>query len=83
MLNPKSQKDQSALRKASMLMTIPTLLIASPLVGFFLGSVVDRKFGTDPWVSFAGVILGFVAAGRQITIIVRRVQAEGEDAKRR
>lgn len=78
----KPLKDPSALRRASMLMTIPTLLVASPLVGFFLGKFADERFGTDPWLQLAGVVLGFVAAGQQITAIIRRVRAEGEDAKR-
>lgn len=65
-----------------MLMVIPTLLLAGPLVGFFLGRFADTKFGTDPWLSFAGLVLGFVAAGREIVSIVRRVRSEGEDGRR-
>jgi len=80
---PQTPKDPESLRKASMLLTIPTMLVAAPLVGYFLGSVVDARFRTAPWGVAAGVVLGFVAAGRQITIIIRRVQAEGEDGKRR
>ena len=78
-----SPKDQSALRRASMLLAIPTLLIAAPLVGFFLGRFADQRFGTDPWLMTAGVVLGFVAAGREVTLIIRRVQAEVEDEKRK
>ena len=79
----KPPKDESGLRRASMLMTIPTLLLAGPLVGFFLGRLLDGRFKTDPWFQFGGVVLGFVAAVQQIIAIIRRVQAEGEDAKRR
>lgn len=65
-----------------MLLTIPTLLIAAPLVGFFLGRFADGRFGTQPWLMTAGVVLGFVAAGREVTMIIRRVQAEVEEEKR-
>lgn len=78
-----SSKNQAALRRASMLLTIPTLLIASPLVGFFLGRFADQRLGTNPWLMFAGVVLGFVAAGREVTLIIRKVNAELEDEKRK
>jgi len=66
-----------------MLLSIPTLLIASPLVGLFLGRFADQRFGTDPWLMTAGVVLGFIAGGREVTLIIRRVQAEVEDKKRK
>ncbi len=64
--------DQAAMRSAAMLLAIPTLLIISPLVGFFLGDLGDRRFHTSPWLSIAGLILGFVAAGREVWLIYRR-----------
>lgn len=74
--------DDSGLRSASMLLVIPTLLLVAPLVGFFLGRFADGKFGTTPWLSFIGLVLGFVSAGREIYFIIRRVQAEEEGDKR-
>ena len=68
----------SGLRTAGLLLTIPSLLVVAPLIGFFLGRVVDRKFHSDPWGVIVGLILGFVAAGREILAIVRRVQSEEE-----
>jgi len=65
------------------LLAIPTLLIVSPLVGFFLGSWVDRRLKTSPWLTITGLILGFVAAGRETYLIYRRCQAEEEQQRRR
>jgi F0F1-type ATP synthase assembly protein I len=65
-----------------MLLAIPSLLIVAPLMGFFLGRWLDRRFTTDPWFTIAGVILGFVAAGRETFLIIRRVEAEEERDKR-
>ena len=70
------------LRTAGMLLAIPGLLIVSPLVGFFLGSRVDRWLRTSPWFTIAGLILGFVAGGRE-TFLYRRAQAEEEQNRRR
>jgi F0F1-type ATP synthase assembly protein I len=67
------------MRSAGMLLAIPTLLIAAPLVGFFLGRFADVKFHTAPWLTLVGVGAGFAAAGREIAIIVRRVQEDEEE----
>lgn len=66
------------LRSAGLLLSIPMLLIVSPLVGFFLGSWLDRRFGTSPWLVIVGLVLGFVAAGRETRNIYRRYLAEEE-----
>lgn len=61
-----------------MLLAIPSLLIVSPLVGFFLGRFGDQRFHTEPWLSLAGLVLGFVAAGREVWLIYRRYQSQEE-----
>jgi len=71
----------SGLRSAGMLLAIPTLLIVSPLLGGWIGSLLDRRFKSSPWLLILGLILGFVAAGRETYQIYRRYLAseEGED----
>ena len=64
--------DDSAQRGAAMLVAIPSLLIISPLVGFFLGDLGDKRFHTSPWLAIAGLILGFVAGAREVWSIYRR-----------
>jgi ATP synthase protein I len=71
------------LRNAGLLLAIPTLLIVSPLVGFFIGGWLDRRLRTSPWLSILGLILGFAAAGRETYMIYRRYLAEEEQDKRR
>jgi F0F1-type ATP synthase assembly protein I len=71
-----------SLRSAGMLLAIPTLLIVAPLVGFFLGGALDRRFKTSPWLGIVGLVLGFAAAARETSQIYRRYQDEEERAKR-
>lgn len=71
------------LRTAGLLLAIPMLLIVSPLVGFFLGSFVDRWIKTSPWFTILGLILGFVAGGRETYLIYRRYQSEEEEQNKR
>jgi len=73
----------SGLRTAGYLLAIPGLLIVAPLVGFFAGRWLDGKFRTLPWLSLIGVVLGFIAAGRETYQIYRRYLAEEEEHKRR
>lgn len=83
---PDSRKDDRSyrtLRSAGLLLAIPTLLIVSPLVGFFLGSALDRWLKTTPWIGLVGLILGFAAAGRETYLIYRRYTAEEERQRRR
>ncbi len=83
MATPPEKDPYSALRSAGLLLAIPTLLIVSPLVGFFVGTWVDRWLGSKPWFTIIGLILGFVAAGRETWLIYRRSLKEEENARRR
>jgi F0F1-type ATP synthase assembly protein I len=64
-----------------MLLAIPTLLIVAPLVGGFVGSWLDRRFKSSPWLLILGLILGFVAAGRETFQIYRRYQSNEEERR--
>ena len=82
MPDPQDSKDPySALRKGGMLLAIPTLLIVSPLVGFFVGRLLDRWLKTS-WLSILGLILGFGAAGRETYLIYRRYQDESKEEQK-
>ena len=80
---PGKKTPYEGLRSAGLLLTIPTLLIVAPLVGFFLGSWLDGRFGTGPWLGIAGLVVGFAAAGRETYRIYRRYAAEEEEQNRR
>ena len=80
---PGKDPKYKGLRSAGLLLAIPTLLIVSPLVGFFLGNWLDRWIKTAPIFSILGLILGFAAAGRETYLIYRRAVAEEENNERR
>jgi F0F1-type ATP synthase assembly protein I len=43
------------------LMTVGTGLVACIVTGYLLGSYLDRKMGTSPWLVVVGVLLGTAA----------------------
>jgi ATP synthase protein I len=79
----RGDKPLEGMRTAGYLLAIPTLLIVSPLAGFFMGGQLDRWFGTAPWLTMIFLVLGFVAGGRQVHLIYLRYLADEERRKRR
>ncbi len=73
---PEKDPKYSALRSAGLLLAIPTILIVSPLAGFFVGILVDRWAKTRPWFSIVGLMLGFAAGGRETYRLWKRAQEE-------
>ena len=81
-LQQKKKEDRyAALRQTGLLATIPALLVAAPLIGFFIGRFLDRRFGTDTVLSIVFLIFGFVAAGVQIAKIVKIANRENKREK--
>ena len=59
-----------------LLATIPIIMVVAPLVGYLVGSLLDNWLGTDPWMVVIFIILGFVASGKEIYNILRRVNKD-------
>ena len=62
----------SSLRQLGLLLAIPAMMVIAPLIGLFAGQWVDRRFHCSPWGSLVGLILGFVAAVREILLMIRK-----------
>lgn len=59
-----------------MLAAIPALLAIGPVLGWFLGDFLDKKIGTGPWLSYFGILVGFVAAGREVYKLAKKAGEE-------
>ena len=66
------------LRQVGMVTTIPMILAAGPLVGYWIGRWGDLHFGTDPWGKVVMALLGFVASLKQVVGVIRRWIQETE-----
>ena len=69
------------LRQLALLSVIPALMIVAPLVGFFIGNWADGKFGTEPFLTILGLILGFASAGKEIYKLIKRVSQSKDEHK--
>lgn len=63
-------------------MRIAAELVAGVAVGGFIGWVLDRQFGTTPWLLIVFVIFGFVAGLMNVIRTAKRLQAEAEPLQR-
>jgi F0F1-type ATP synthase assembly protein I len=56
--------------------TIPLMLGVGPLLGYFAGRWLDRKFGIAPWLEIVLLGLGFAAVVRYIVRLLKQVQKD-------
>lgn len=66
----------SQVKQIGALTAVPIILVLGPLVGYFFGDWVDRRFQWYPWATISFLILGFVAAGREIFRLLKQVLKE-------
>jgi ATP synthase protein I len=62
------------LRQLGLLTTIPMILAAAPLVGYYLGRWLDRRFRTDPVLSLIMLGVGLAAGVRETILILKKAQ---------
>lgn len=79
---PRSRQDKDY-RQISLLAAVPALLLAAPLIGWFIGQWLDARFGTDPYLMTVGVFFGLGSAGIEIFRLVKKSsKLEEEDDER-
>ena len=59
-------------RKIGLLTGVPAIMLAATLVGLFVGQWADRKFGTEPYLTVVGVLLGLISAGIEIVNLLKK-----------
>ena len=61
------------IRVYGLLSSIPGFLVVPPVVGALVGTWLDKRFHTEPWLVLVFLFLGFGAAVRLIVRTLRRV----------
>ena len=66
----------SQVKQIGALTAIPVILVVGPLLGYFAGNWIDRKFQLFPWFTIIGLFVGFIASGREIFRLLREFLEE-------
>lgn len=77
MENDKKLKENSDVTKKWQLVSIASelgFIIALPLVALgFAGKWLDNKFGTEPWITLAGILLAIVLTTTWLTKRIKSI----------
>ena len=65
-----------AARSIGVYTTIPSLLVAGPLVGYYLGHLAGKHWGHATVWEVAGGVLGTAAAIRQVWLLIRQTGSD-------
>jgi ATP synthase protein I len=58
-------------------------LVVGVVLGAFIGGVLDRQFGTGPWLLIVFLIFGFCGGMLNVIRTARQMQADAEPLQRR
>jgi len=72
----KKESKYSVYKQLGILTTIPAILAVGPILGYFMGSYLDKKLNSSPYLMILFIIFGFVASGRQVYSLVTRSSKE-------
>lgn len=76
---PKSSDDRvKGYRQVALATTIPLIMLVAPAVGYFLGTYLDKLFGTSNILMTIFLLLGVVAGGVEAYKIIKKVIKEGD-----
>ncbi|MEW5701444.1 MAG: AtpZ/AtpI family protein [Candidatus Zixiibacteriota bacterium] len=79
MKKPAAERAGRSMRPVGLLTAIPFVLLVGPLIGYFVGDWLDRKWGTSPYLMVLLIVLGFVAAGREVWGLIKRAARDQEN----
>ncbi len=71
------EEDRKRIRLLATFMTIPFILAVPPIIGWFIGSWLDKQWGTAPLLMYILIVLGIVAGVREFYRIIRKYGDNG------
>lgn len=57
-------------------LSIPFVMCIPPLVGWWIGSHIDVRFETEPYLTYTGLLMGVIAGAREAYRIIKRIKTE-------
>lgn len=69
----------SDLKQAGLLTAIPFVLLVGPVLGYYLGTALDRRWSFAPWGMGVGILLGLLASGRVTIQLIQQAKDLQQD----
>lgn len=70
------EEEPNKLRLIGLCVTIPFVLSVPPVIGWALGSWLDKVFATEPYFMYGLIILGFASGIREFIRLIKEVNKE-------
>ena len=65
------EKNPKKIQQMGRLMTLPFVLAVPPIVGWFIGSAIDKAIGTKPYLSYLFIFFGLASGVIEFFRIVK------------
>lgn len=59
-------------KKYAIFAVVPFILAVPPMIGWLIGSWLDRLFNTDPYLMFLFIVFGFISAFREFYRLIKK-----------
>ena len=63
------------LQQAGLLTAIPFALLVGPVLGYYLGDALDRRWFHAPWGLAIGLLFGLAASGKATADMIKRARS--------
>jgi ATP synthase protein I len=81
------EKDRRFIRMAAVLSTVGITMVVATVIGYYLGVLLDRIFGTAPWLMIVCLLFGIAAGFKnlydQAKKIIKIDEESGKDNNKR
>ncbi|MDP3723828.1 MAG: AtpZ/AtpI family protein [Candidatus Omnitrophota bacterium] len=71
-----TKRPQSSSRfvQVGILTAIPFVLLVGPVIGYYLGTLLDGRWRYAPWGTALGIVVGLLASARVTSQFIRQAQ---------
>jgi F0F1-type ATP synthase assembly protein I len=71
-VNKKRDDKYSTYRQIGILTTIPMLMAVGPILGYYIGSFLDKTLDTAPYLMVVFIFFGFGASGKGVYDLIKK-----------
>lgn len=73
------EEERSRAKMIGTFMTVPFVLAIPPVVGWYLGTWLDKYFGWTPYLAYSFLFFGILAGGKEFYRIIKKYGQNGNE----